>query len=393
MPLKGKKLVLIFLSVFLLINFSYADFYQNNSRLTLEENRRISDELNSDDLLRADGELVLEKYQRLSEMLNDEIGSIDFKIQVIRNKLLLAQLLDDNREMLKILEEYFQKYSEFDKSNSYYLHESLCTLKQMESEDKTQSTCFKETKKLYDEILPLKIFSEPDYYQSYKYYFMRYQMALINYFASAREKTDELCSIIKDYKNSSNKANLPDDETFLSVIKDSLNTYVLMQFLTGEDVGSLGCFSDFRTALTVNGHVVDVSLTQELAEKGDSEAQYRLGVLYKDGDRVEKDLLKAISYLELAAQQGHARAQLDLGLMYRSGQDVNRDYDKAIQYLEMADKQGYARAQINLGFMYEEGAGVKRNLSVAKDYYRKACEGGLPTACEIYENLDIETLD
>ena len=42
------------------------------------------------------------------------------------------------------------------------------------------------------------------------------------------------------------------------------------------------------------------------AERGDAEAQYRLGHCYSDGDVVPKDEKKAVFWFRKAANQGHA---------------------------------------------------------------------------------------
>ena len=45
------------------------------------------------------------------------------------------------------------------------------------------------------------------------------------------------------------------------------------------------------------------------ARQGDAEAQYNLGVCYRKGYGVEKDLTEAVKWLRKAADQGFAEAQ------------------------------------------------------------------------------------
>ena len=56
-----------------------------------------------------------------------------------------------------------------------------------------------------------------------------------------------------------------------------------------------------------------------LAEQGDADAQFGLGLMYHDGDGVPQDGAEAVRWFRLAAGQGDAHAQLFLGQMYRDG--------------------------------------------------------------------------
>ncbi|MCO6560441.1 MAG: sel1 repeat family protein, partial [Gilliamella sp.] len=55
------------------------------------------------------------------------------------------------------------------------------------------------------------------------------------------------------------------------------------------------------------------------AEKGNSEAQYSLGNIYKQGLGVEVSDVRAFFWYKKAAEQGRAKAQNNLAFMYQSG--------------------------------------------------------------------------
>ena len=74
------------------------------------------------------------------------------------------------------------------------------------------------------------------------------------------------------------------------------------------------------------------------AKQGDSEAQYRLGMMYEQGDGVEKDLEKAVKLYRFAADQGHAMAQVNLGWMYINGHGVEEDLDEAAKWYRRSDE-------------------------------------------------------
>lgn len=56
----------------------------------------------------------------------------------------------------------------------------------------------------------------------------------------------------------------------------------------------------------------NISELKNKAEQGNAEAQYSLGVCYRCGDGVEKNLEEAIKWYKKAAEQGYARAQHNL---------------------------------------------------------------------------------
>ena len=73
-----------------------------------------------------------------------------------------------------------------------------------------------------------------------------------------------------------------------------------------------------------------------LAEQGDAEAQFNLGLIYHDGQGVPEDYAEAVRWWRLAADQGDAVAQFNLGGMYRVGAGVPQDYVEAHMWLNLA---------------------------------------------------------
>lgn len=83
----------------------------------------------------------------------------------------------------------------------------------------------------------------------------------------------------------------------------------------------------------------------------DNIALYNLGMVYCEGEVVERDWAKARLCYRKAADQGDAPAQTRLGWMYQFGQGVKEDFTTALLWYLMAANQGYASAQENLGWM------------------------------------------
>ena len=81
-----------------------------------------------------------------------------------------------------------------------------------------------------------------------------------------------------------------------------------------------------------------------LAEQGDAEAQFSLGVMYEHGQGVPQDNKAAVKLYRLAAEQGVAKAQFNLGVMYHKGQGVPQNHTHAHMWLNIARSDGYKKA-------------------------------------------------
>ncbi len=91
---------------------------------------------------------------------------------------------------------------------------------------------------------------------------------------------------------------------------------------------------------------------QELADAGDKNASYGMGLLYGNGFGVDMNDDLALKYYGVAAEQGHADAQFNLAVMHQNGWGVPQSDDKANEYYKLAAEQGITQAQIALGRYY-----------------------------------------
>lgn len=73
-----------------------------------------------------------------------------------------------------------------------------------------------------------------------------------------------------------------------------------------------------------------------IATAGDSDAQYKLGVKYENGDGVEDNCMAAARWYKLSAEQGHAKAQFNLALLYKSGLGVTQNLQTAKHWMGQA---------------------------------------------------------
>ena len=84
-----------------------------------------------------------------------------------------------------------------------------------------------------------------------------------------------------------------------------------------------------------------------LAEQGDVDAQYNLGVMYEYGEGINQDYKEAVKWYRLAAEQGEATAQGNLGGMYGNGQGVIQDNVMAHMWLDIGASNGSTNAAKN----------------------------------------------
>jgi uncharacterized protein len=123
-----------------------------------------------------------------------------------------------------------------------------------------------------------------------------------------------------------------------------------------------------------------VPILKQLANLGDLNSLYGLGLLHMVGKGVDQDFFEAFKWFLKAAEQGHARAQFELGLLYENGHGVEQNKEVALQWFLKAAEQGDADAQYELGQAYRCGKGVDQDFFEAFKWFHKAAEQGYVVA-------------
>jgi Sel1 repeat len=117
-------------------------------------------------------------------------------------------------------------------------------------------------------------------------------------------------------------------------------------------------------------------LIRPLADQGQADAQFNLGLMYYRGEGIPQNYVEAMRWCRLAADQGHAFAQSHLGTMYYKGHGVPQNFAEAAKWYRRADDQGDAFGQHNLGVMYHNGEGLPQDYAEAAKWYRRAADQG-----------------
>ena len=149
---------------------------------------------------------------------------------------------------------------------------------------------------------------------------------------------------------------------------------------------------------------------KKLAEKGNANAQFTLGLYYsgldfEDGkwydkehffdDRIDQDK-SAYWYLQ-AAKQGHCGAMNNLGYKYQYGQGVNVDLEKALYWFRKSaqDENDDGYGALNLGDFFKEGIRIKIGSHKKKvnEYYMGYWVGEHYKTVPEYKNVLTANID
>ena len=87
--------------------------------------------------------------------------------------------------------------------------------------------------------------------------------------------------------------------------------------------------------------------------------------MYRRGEGVEQNDVKAAEWYIKAAKQGNVSAQFNLALMYENGQGVEQSHTKAAEWYLKAAEQGHALATLEMSSRYFNGKGVPDNYMKA----------------------------
>jgi hypothetical protein len=95
---------------------------------------------------------------------------------------------------------------------------------------------------------------------------------------------------------------------------------------------------------------------QRLADEGDPDGLFGLGMLYLEGNGVAQDYDKSFQLMLRAAQYGNEYAQFQVGQAYVNGQGTRRNYEEAYAWFLVARQNGNDLAQQGINFLTTNNA-------------------------------------
>lgn len=119
-----------------------------------------------------------------------------------------------------------------------------------------------------------------------------------------------------------------------------------------------------------------------LADSGDSDGLYHIGLFYLHGYHVIQSKNTAIKNFEKAEIAGSSDASYQLGLIYNQEQK----YVLAADAFEKAATLGHSEAMICLACAYQKGLGRNEDSFIAATWYQKAVDNGNLDAQKHLEN-------
>ncbi|RIA88009.1 hypothetical protein C1645_827011, partial [Glomus cerebriforme] len=115
---------------------------------------------------------------------------------------------------------------------------------------------------------------------------------------------------------------------------------------------------------------------QKAAESNNIDAQYNLALLYENGEKTERNLEKAFYWYQEAAENGYKDAMNSLAIYYSNGKGTEKNLEKAFNWHQKAAEIGHIKAQFDLAVCYYNGKGTEKNLEKAFYWFQKAAEKG-----------------
>lgn len=125
----------------------------------------------------------------------------------------------------------------------------------------------------------------------------------------------------------------------------------------------------------------------DAANQGDAEAQYQIGMCYREGTGVRKNMKMSAQWFTKSAEQGHAKAQFQIGWAYNfKVYGVKPDREQALYWMTKSAEQGCVEAQEALGLNFYSDFGMSPNPSKAFYWLTKAAEQG---STNVLHNLGV----
>lgn len=114
-----------------------------------------------------------------------------------------------------------------------------------------------------------------------------------------------------------------------------------------------------------------------LAQKGNAEAEFKVGEMYETGFGVDQDMKQAESWITKAAEKGHETAGFKLLYWDLEKNGVNAGNKAGLESLQTKARDGNPQAQYYVGKMYSRGVGLKKNPDEAVNWLNKAAFVGV----------------
>lgn len=129
-----------------------------------------------------------------------------------------------------------------------------------------------------------------------------------------------------------------------------------------------------RTETQGAGAADRISKWEASAQKGETWAQFNLGLAYHLGLETKRNELEAVKWYRAAASANYAPAQANLGYCFDTGFGLSIDHAEAVKWYQLAAIQGNPFAQYNLAKKYQTGPGIALDHKAALKWFKAAAQ-------------------
>lgn len=151
--------------------------------------------------------------------------------------------------------------------------------------------------------------------------------------------------------------------------------------------GSFGCRRDMKEA---------IKWYEMGAKSNEPTCVFTLGLIYEEGDGVQKNILKAADWYQKGAQAGIPSCLYNLGKLIIN-KEISGEEEKGFNLIQQAAESEYSFAQNYMGRAYRFGWYVNANPVRATNWFTKAAEQNMPNAMcnlgDMYSYEDGLTID
>lgn len=139
----------------------------------------------------------------------------------------------------------------------------------------------------------------------------------------------------------------------------------------------------FLSVCDVHSDPIDIPAIRAMAERGDADAMYDLGVAYSRGLGVEQDFSQSLKWHRRAAEKGVLLAMRSVAMRYEKGEGTPTSNLEAGKWYRKAALQGNPVSMHNLDVMYLDGRGAERDPAMAYAWITIAV-GAITAVVETY---------
>ena len=166
-------------------------------------------------------------------------------------------------------------------------------------------------------------------------------------------------------------------------VNECLNKWILVETMQKVNPALNLAFSH-AMGINFSGADNDLAFTwlKKAAEQNHAEANYWLGICYRDGIGTECNNELSFECYKKAAEQGYEDAYYWLALCYHEGKGIEQSDELAAEWITKAVEHVKVEpeAYLLLGNLYAHGKGVQQNDELAFKWYEKAAEKGVVKA-------------